>query len=663
MAYPVFGTGDFRAPALSVRQPDGSRVLHPVYERHRIMPGKPVLVGLPATYAQAPQEATTLELTLCDAQTGLRCTLLFTVFEGLAALARSVRLQNEGDAELVLERAMSLSMDLADDRFEMVTLCGAWSREREPVCVPLRPGLQGVSSRSGASSAEQNPFLLLKRPETTEDVGEAYGFSLIYSGNHLCLAQTDTFGQTRVMLGIHPDTFCWRLAPGESFQTPEAVAVYSCQGIGGMSRVFHKLYRTRLVRGYWRDRPRPLVINNWEATGAVFNSAQLMRIARAGKALGLDLFVLDDGWFGNRDDDRRGLGDWYVPKNSPKLPGGIEALSADIHALGMRFGLWFEPEMVNRQSELFAAHPEWILCAPGRTPSQGRNQYVLDFSRADVVDALYERMSRLIELGKIDYIKWDMNRYITECYSVALPARQQGEVYHRYILGVYSLYERLIEAFPRLLFESCASGGARFDPGMLFYAPQAWTSDDTDAVERMKIQYGTSLVYPLSCISAHVSEVPNQQVGRSCCMETRANVALFGAFGCELDPSHLDEAQGQILRDKIALVKRFAPLVQQGMFYRLADPYRGSVCAWMVAAENREEALVGYYRLLARANEPLRRLPLRGLDPMAQYSVDGGPPLGGDLLMSAGLAIDPQAMEGGGADFSSVLFHLKRVGQ
>ena len=405
------------------------------------------------------------------------------------------------------------------------------------------------------------------------------------------------------------------------------------------------------------------MINNWEATGAMFTEEGLLEIARQGQALGLDLFVLDDGWFGNRDDDLRGLGDWYVPKDSQKLPHGIDGLADRMEALGMKLGLWFEPEMVNRDSELYRAHLDWILCAPGRAPSQGRNQYVLDFSRPEVVDYLYERMSSILSGGKIAYVKWDMNRYITECYSLALPPAQQGEVYHRYILGVYALYERLTAAYPAVLFESCASGGARFDPGLLYYAPQGWTSDNTDAVERMKIQHGTSYVYPLTAISAHVSAVPNQQVGRVCPLATRGNVAQFGVYGCELELTELTDEEKAMIRRQVEQSKRYGSLVRQGDFYRLRNPYYGSECAWMLVSPDRREALVGYFRLFVRANEAPIRLPLRGLDKALYYRCEGGPErgIGGDLLMRAGLDILPRQMAGGGLDFSSILLELHAV--
>lgn len=661
MEYPVFGTGDFRYPACTALQSDGSRVLELRYEKHNVYAGKPALQGLPATYTESDDEADTLELTLLDAQTGLRCVLLYSIFRDHAALARSVRFENAGKEPLVLERAMSLSLDLPDMNYEMITLSGAWSREREPFAAPLTPGVQGVYSLAGASSAEHNPFIMLKRPSTDEDHGEALGFSLVYSGNHMCVTVADTHGKARVLMGIHPDTFRWTLNPGESFQTPEAVMAYSAQGMGEMSRTFHRLYRSRLARGFWRDRERPLVINNWEATGAMFDQPQLLEIAHQAQTVGLELFVLDDGWFGHRDDDRQSLGDWYVPEGSLKLPQGLQGLAVRLKEIGLQFGLWIEPEMVNPDSEIYRQHPEWILCAPGRTPSPSRNQYVLDFARAEVVDYLFLALEKILGGSDIRYVKWDMNRYITECYSHALPPERQGEVYHRYILGVYALYDRLTAAFPRVLFESCASGGARFDPGMLYYAPQAWTSDNTDAMERLKIQYGTSYAYPLSAMSAHVSEAPNQQVGRMSALATRSHVAIFGVFGCEMNIGALTVEEKETLREQIALAKQYRELVRTGDFYRLQNPYCGSSCAWMVVSGDQSRALVGYYRLMVRANEPWLRVTLRGLNANLDYRVNAGEVYGGDLLMNAGLTVEPDQMTSNGADFSSILFELTAV--
>ena len=464
----------------------------------------------------------------------------------------------------------------------------------------------------------------------------------------------------RVQLGIHPEGFDWKLSAQETFQSPEAVIVYSTEGLNGMSQVYHKLYRTRLVRGYWRDRPRPLLINNWEATGVDFTEDSILEIAHAGQQLGLELFVLDDGWFGARKDDKSGLGDWYVT-DFEKLPDGIEGLAEKIEKMGMKFGLWFELEMVNKDSDLYRKHPDWILCAPGRTPSPSRNQYVLDFSRPEVVDYVYDLIEKLLSGAAISYIKWDMNRYITECYSNEKSPEEQGKVYHQYILGVYRLYERLIEKFPKILFESCSSGGARFDPGMLYYAPQTWTSDDTDAMERIKIQYGTSYVYPLSSMGAHVSEIPNQQVGRSTPLNTRANVAMFGTFGYELDLNQLTEDEKKCVREQVAFVKKHRLLIQHGTFYRLLSPFKGNESAWMVVSEDKKEALVGYYRLLAQPNEAWKRLYLKGLDAEKQYRIEGKNQIkyGGDELMYTGMVIEKKTLCPSGTDYSSEVFYLQ----
>ena len=494
--YPSYGTGDYRAPAVEVLQEDGSRISDFIYKEHRVRKGKPSLEGLPATYTEADDEAETLTVALEDGMTGLGLELSYTIFAKGGIIARSVRFVNRGEKDLHLTTAMSLCMDLPDHDYEWMQFSGAWARERHTRVRKLEYGVQSVGSRRGHSSHEHNPFVILKRPHADEFQGEAIGFSLVYSGNFLAQAEVGAHDTTRVLLGIHPDGFDWKLEPGETFQTPEAVMVYTDRGLNDLSQTFHRLYQKRLARGYWRDRERPILINNWEATYFDFTEEKILEIAGKAKACGVEMFVLDDGWFGARCSDRAGLGDWTP--NTERLPEGITGLAQKIEDMGMKFGLWFEPEMVNKDSDLYRAHPDWILHVPGRATSHGRYQYVLDFSREEVVDCIYNMMRKILSEAKISYIKWDMNRSITECFSVALPADRQGEVFHRYILGVYSLYERLTREFPHVLFESCASGGARFDPGMLYYAPQAWTSDDTDAVERLKIQYGSSYCYPVS---------------------------------------------------------------------------------------------------------------------------------------------------------------------
>lgn len=617
--YAVFGTTDYRTPAVEVIQKSGSRFSEFCFQNYRIESGKPGLPGLPAVYTEADSEAETLVIELMDKATGLQAELLYTIFEKGGIIARSARFLNKGTEDLFLGSAMSLCMDLPDCEYEWIQFSGAWARERYPKVRRLEQGIQSVGSMRGNSSHNHNPFVILKRPSADEFQGEAIGFSLIYSGNFLAQAEVDAYHTTRVLLGIHPAGFQWKLEPEESFQTPEAVMVYTDQGLNHLSQTYHKLYQKRLARGYWRDRTRPILINNWEATYFNFTEEKLIEIAKKAKSCGVEMFVLDDGWFGARSSERAGLGDWTA--NPDRLPNGITGLAEKIEDLGMKFGLWFEPEMVNPDSDLYRQHPDWIIAAPDRKPSHGRFQYVLDFSRKAVVDYIYGMMAKILSEAKVSYIKWDMNRSITECYSGALPADRQGEVYHRYILGVYDLYERLTSRFPHVLFESCASGGGRFDPGMLYYAPQAWTSDDTDAVERLKIQFGTSYCYPVSSMGSHVSVTPNHQLNRNTPLRTRANTAYFGTFGYELDLNVLTEEEQEEVKAQTAFMKEYRNLIQFGTFYRLKSPFEGNITAWMAVSEDQTEAIVGWYRVLNGVNMPYTRLRLEGLDPEKSYHV------------------------------------------
>ena len=659
--YPSYGTTDFHDPAFEIAQENGSNISNFEYQSHRIFDGKKKLEGLPATYVEDSSEAKTLEITLYDSLIECKLVLSYTIFRDYGAVARSAFFQNEGAQELILNRAMSMSVDFPDSDFEMLSLAGAWSRERHIKVHPLNQGIQSVSSMRGASSSEHNPFLAFKRPNTDEFQGEVYGFSFVYSGNFLAQAEVDTFSATRILLGIHPQNFAWRLQKGGMFTTPEAVLVYSAEGLNGMSQTYHSLYRTRLARGIWRDRPRPVLVNNWEATEFNFNEQLILDFASEAAGLGIELMVLDDGWFGKRNNDRAGLGDWYA--NLEKIPDGIEGLSRKVEDLGLKFGLWFEPEMINKDSDLYRAHPDWILSTPGRTESSSRNQHVLDFSMPEVVNYIYTLMSKLFRESAISYVKWDMNRYITECYSRAACTNAQGEVMHRYILGVYSLYERLTAEFPHILFEGCASGGARFDAGILYYAPQSWASDDTDAIERTKIQYGTSLAYPVSCIGAHVSAVPNYQVGRTTPLETRANVAYFGAFGYELDLRKMTQQEKDLVKMQVVFAKAHRELIQKGVFYRLKSPFDGNDCAWIVVSADKREAIVGYYRILNRPNAPRTRLRLFGLCADTEYKITSrkGTSYFGDELMNAGILIENEELCAGGADFSSVLYCITAV--
>ena len=637
--YGVYGSTDYRCPAVEILQENGSRLTDFCYKSHTVSSGKPKLRGLPATYTESDSEAETLTLVLEDRVTGIELELLYTLFAGEGIIARSARFLNRGKEPVHLLKAMSLCMDLPDHDYDWIQFSGAWARERYPKKRRLEMGIQSVGSIRGNSSHEHNPFVILKRPTADEFQGEVIGFSLIYSGNFLAQAEVDTHDTTRVLLGINPEWFDWKLEPEEEFQTPEAVMVYTDRGMNDMSQTFHRLFQKRLARGYWRDRERPILINNWEATYFDFTEERIVEIAEKAKEQGIELFVLDDGWFGKRTCEQAGLGDWKA--NPERLPKGIAGLAEKIEALGMKFGLWFEPEMVNKDSDLYREHPDWILAVPERRQSQGRYQYVLDFSRKEVVDHIYGMMAEILGSAKVSYVKWDMNRSITECWSAALPADRQGEVFHRYILGVYDLYDRLNTAFPEVLFESCASGGGRFDPGLLYYAPQGWASDDTDAAERLKIQYGTSYCYPISSIGAHVSASPNHQIMRSTPLYTRANVACFGTFGYELDLNRLTAEEQEEVKQQVKFMKKYRRVLQFGTFYRLESPFDGNITAWMAVSGDRKTAVVGWYRTLNGINMGYTRVKLRGLDPDSVYRVSEDGVLRGehygDELMNVGL--------------------------
>jgi len=666
--YPSYGTTDYRYPAHTITSTNGSNLSNYQYQGYQIILGKPILKGLPATYVEKQEEADTLEITLYDEVLKSKLILSYTIYANRNAIARNSRFTNESNVAFYITNAMSASVDFPDDQFEMVHLAGAWARETHVHTKRLSKGIQSIYSARGASSHAHNPFLALKRLGSSEHSGEVYGFSLVYSGNFLAQVEVDTYDVTRVMMGINPFQFKWKVNPNETFQTPECVMVYSDKGLNEMSQTYHELYRTRLARGYWRDKVRPILINNWEATYFHFNEEKVLDIARTAKDLGVELFVLDDGWFGERHDDSSSLGDWF--ENKDKLPNGIKGLSEKVEELGMKFGLWFEPEMVNKDTKLFKEHPDWIIETPNRRASHGRNQFILDFSRDEVVEHIFTLMDNIIKDSKISYIKWDMNRYITEPFSKSLEFDQQGELFHRYILGVYKLYDRLIEKYPEILFESCAGGGARFDPGMLYYAPQAWASDDTDAAERLKIQYGTSMVYPLSSIGSHVSAVPNHQVGRITPIDTRANVAYFGTFGYELDITKLTEEEKAKVKEQVSFFKEKRELIRNGDFYRLLNPFESNETSWMVVSKNRSEAIVGYYQVLAKPNEKYNRIKLTGLDPDKLYRMEGKSTTHyGDELMNVGIILAEDFTDRASeywqrekkGDFNSTLIVLKEV--
>lgn len=651
--YPQYGTGDFRVPAYQAKLEDGTRVTELRYSGYRVTEGKPELAGLPSVYVESPEEADTLELILKDDYAKLTVKLLYTVYKERNVIARSVEFVNDGPDTLQLQRALSASVDFPAADMDMIYLSGAWSREAQITRRRLEQGNSAIQSRRGMSSHQHNPFAALAKAGADENQGEVFGFSLVYSGNFEAETEVDPFGTTRFTIGLNSFDFSWKLEPGGHFQTPEAVMVYSGQGIGEMSRTYHRLYRTRLCRGQYRDKERPILVNNWEATYFDFNTDKLEAIAAEGAKLGIELFVLDDGWFGKRDADNSSLGDWV--EDLRKLPGGLADLAQRVNGHGLKFGLWVEPEMISPDSDLYRSHPDWCLHVPGRRRSEARWQLVLDYTRAEVRQYIFESLSRIFSSVPVTYIKWDMNRCLTEIGSAQLPADRQEETAHRYVLGLYDLLERLTSAFPHILFESCCSGGGRFDPGMLYYMPQTWTSDDTDAVERLKIQYGTSLVYPASSMGAHVSAVPNHQVGRFTPLSFRGDVAMSGNFGYELDLTKFTPEEKELAKAQVANYKEIRSLVQQGNLYRLESPFEGNDTAWMLVSDDQREALVYYFRVLAMPHPPRRMLLLGGLNPDIDYRIEGsGEVYGGDCLMQAGLLL-PEVQR----DFVSGCYHLK----
>ena len=650
--YPSFGLGDGREGALSVEAGDGTTMVDLRLADFEMVEGKPALEGLPATRGEG---ARTLTLTLKDAFTGLEVRLNYTVFDDCPAIARSARLLNGGSAALTANRAYSLCLDLPDDGYELITLSGAWARERDVYRRTLVPGEQGVSSRRGASSLQSSPFMALVRPEATEAAGEAIGMALVYSGNFAATVEVSQHNVARALLGVNDRDFAWRLAPGEAFQTPEAVLVYSDEGLGGMSRAFHRLWQNHLLPQRWVGRARPVLLNSWEAAYFDFDEEKLIAIARSAAEAGVELFVVDDGWFGHRDDDTTSLGDWQVDPR--KLPSGLGALADRVRALGLQFGIWMEPEMVSPDSALYRTHPDWCMHIPGREHITSRHQLILDLSRPEVQDFVVEVVSNTLRETGAAYLKWDMNRNFTNIGSPALPRERQGELPHRYILGLYAVMDRLVRAFPDVLFEGCASGGGRFDAGMLAYVPQFWCSDNTDALCRCRIQYGTTLVFPASTMGSHVSAVPNHQTGGCAPMQTRYAVALGGCFGYELDPRRLSEAERGEMRGQVAFANATQQLRLYGDLYRLRSPFEGNEAAWMSVSSDRREALLTLVRARSRANTLPPLVRLQGLDAGTRYQiVETGECYGGDELMRAGLCCPlPQC------DAASVLYHIKAV--
>lgn len=633
--YPSFGTTDFGTQAFEIETENGSRVSSFRYKSHSIFAGKKGINGLPATYANE-DEAMTLEITLEDEVTEATLVLSYTIFEKYSVIARHATFINNGESSILLTKALSCCIDLPDQNYEWMQFSGAWARERIPEIKKLSTGTVSIESKRGTSSANQNPFIIIKRPNTDDFSGDAYGFSFVYSGNFIATAEGNNHDRLRVLMGINPDRFNWVLNNNDSFETPEVVIAFTDSGLNELSQTYHKLYNNNLVRSKWKNRPRPILNNNWEATFMDFTEESILKIAKKAKEAGVELFVLDDGWFGTRDDDFSGLGDWV--ENPKKLPQGMAGLARKIKAMGLDFGFWIEPEMVNPDSNLYRRHPDWVLSVPGRKSSLGRHQLVLDFSRDEVVEAIFNMLYKVINGAPISYIKWDMNRPLTEVFSVGAPAKEQGMIYHKYVLGVYKLYEKLIAAFPDILFESCSSGGNRFDAGMLYYAPQAWCSDNTDAIDRINIQYGSSYGYPIASIGSHVSAVPNQQTGRTVSITTRANVAYFGTFGYELDLNEISDEEFAEVKQQIEFMKEHRELIQYGDFYRLRSPFETNQSAWIVVSEDKKKAIVGFYNITSKVNSVPGFIKLTGLDPDTLYKMEGKEYFG-DELMNLGITI------------------------
>ncbi len=649
--YPADGCGDMRMAALRLRHADGSEATELTYEGHRLLQGKPALAGLPHTHCRAEQDAQTLEITLADSVKNIEVVLSYTVFEDYEGIVRSVRIRNRSQEPVTVLRCLSAAVDWDCGAFEEIHLHGAWARERHIERAPVTHGIKLLESRRGVSSHALNPFFALVSPGAGEEHGEAWGFSLVYSGNWSGVIEHDQYASTRAMLGISDHQFAWRLGPGESFQAPEVMLVYSGQGLGAMSDGFHRLIRDRLSRSSWTHKPRPVLINNWEATYFDFDEAKLTALAAKAASLGIGMLVMDDGWFGRRNDDRSSLGDWF--ENREKLPGGLAQLVRRVKEQGVGFGIWFEPEMISPDSDLYRAHPDWCLHIPGRRRTTARHQLVLDMSREDVCDHLIQTFSAILHSAPIDYVKWDFNRNLTEVYSEPLGPQGQGEVYHRFMLGTYRVLDVLTSRFPHILFEGCSGGGGRFDAGMLYYTPQIWTSDDTDAVERIRIQYGTSLAYPLSAMSAHVSVTPNHQTGRSAPFDMRGLVAMTGAFGYELDLERLSADECEQVRDQVRRYHGWEALLRTGRLHRLRDPFEGDGGAWMVVSPDAAEALVFHFCTRAMPNAPVDRLRLTGLNPQAVYT-DGDQRYTGAQLMGYGLPLP-----GNFGDYSTQAWHLR----
>lgn len=649
--YSTSGVGDFRISAISVTHEDGSNALDLRVREYQIKKGKYEIPGLPAVYAKE-DEAETLEITLKDTATEAEVILKYGVFEKEDVITRSVVVKNSGKTPIVINKVHSMCLDIPYGDWEWMHFYGRHTMERQAERVPVLHGISESSSSRGTSSHHQNPDVLLCEKDCTETNGHCIGAALMYSGGFQAQVEKDQLEQIRLVMGIHPDTFEWILEAGEAFYTPEVILSCSTTGFAKLSQNFHHIIRNHVCRGTYQLSSRPVLINNWEATYFDFNEEKILNIARQASKLGIDMMVLDDGWFGKRDDDCSRLGDWFV--NEKKLNGGLKALVEKINAMGMKFGLWFEPEMVSEDSDLYRNHPDWAIQIPGRKPMRSRYQLVLDMSNPEVVDYLYGVMSAILRENHIEYVKWDMNRSISDWYTATLSRGRQMEMPHRYVLGLYELLEKLTSEFPDVLFEGCSGGGGRFDAGMMYYCPQIWCSDDTDAHERTFIQYGTSFFYPTSTVGSHVSAVPNHQTGRITSIETRGVVAMAGSFGYELDLNQLSEEEKAVVAKQVTHYKEYQSLIYNGDYYRLANPFEDGMSAWSWISEDKKTILVQGVLFRAKPNVLRKTLRLMGLEAKKNYKIAGTEEVyTGVALMSGGVLL--QRAVGDDVSFEIVL--------
>ena len=636
--FPCYGNGDFRSTAFAVENADGSMSCDLRYKSHKIFDGKYNLEGLPAVYA-SEEEAQTLEILMEDPVTGVKVVLLYGVLPAQDIITRSVSVKNESSGKIYLNKIESASLDFLYGDYELLTFYGRHAMERNVQRVPVVHGTQKIGSVRGTSSHQYNPMMILAEKETTEDKGNCYAMSFVYSGCFQGEVLKDQLNQTRMMLGLQEEAFRYPLETGEMFQAPEVILSYSSEGMNRLSQNLHHCIRQHICRGKYKEEIRPILINSWEAAYFDFTGDTIYELAKAAKEVNIDMLVMDDGWFGKRDDDNSGLGDWFV--NEKKLGGTLGNLIKRINDLGVKFGIWIEPEMVSEDSDLYRKHPDWALTVPGRNPVRSRNQLVLDFSRKEVVDEIYDQICKVLDQGNIEYVKWDMNRSLMDVYSSV--TRDQGRVLHDYVLGLYDFLERLVQRYPNLLIEGCSGGGGRFDVGMMYYTPQIWCSDNTDAIDRLRIQYGTSFGYPVSVVGSHVSAVPNHQTGRKTPLHTRGVVAMSGTFGYELNLMKLSEEEKQEIREQIVEYKSYASIIQNGLYYRLSNPTTEEICAWeFVHTDEKEQSkvLLNIVMQVIHGNMTVNYVKLQGLEETAVYREEkSGKRYTGAALMYGGMPL------------------------